>query len=334
MKRYLLIAILVVSLSKLSAQSQIDRSWFKTDEEIDRSWGQYEGGRGSASQHRSLKAIKSRLSEQGDNSSQQLMPYLGESLRKIAMPSIYQVKERIEVYDIVQSALLRIPGHAQFFADQLAEARRISEKPWLDSEYQRIYLQIRDTMIHLPSPETIKVLGGMLESQEDLLTTDDRLAIWREQNEMGFQGGIVPSPLSFADTVFKGIGLRESSGYPPNGTRDTVLDWWSRVKSGEVAISFEGQAEEYRFRPDGTWDTIPIANPTGALVTPPQAVRRERAEKRRPQAELPPHAPEDDPSRSVMMAAVSLLMIGTLAWWWKVRRIQRDTSVPQEGSQR
>jgi len=181
-------------------------------------------------------------------------------------------QEAVSLYNQAQSIVLSIPGHAQHFAEQLAEARRITEKPWLDNDYQRLYLQIRDTMIHLPSSETISVLGGMLETQEDLWTKEERVAIWKEQSEKGFQSGIVPSPLRFADSVFNGIGLRESSGYPPNGTRDTVLNWWSRVKSGEVAISFEGQAVEYRLGPDGTWDVIYLSNPTGALVTPPQTV--------------------------------------------------------------
>jgi hypothetical protein len=37
--------------------------------------------------------------------------------------------------------------------------------------------------------------------------------------------------------------------------------WWEEVKSGKRTFSFKGQAVEYRFRPDGTWETIPIANP-------------------------------------------------------------------------
>ena len=37
--------------------------------------------------------------------------------------------------------------------------------------------------------------------------------------------------------------------------------WWEEVKSGKLTFSFKGQAVEYRFRPDGTWETIPIANP-------------------------------------------------------------------------
>jgi hypothetical protein len=33
------------------------------------------------------------------------------------------------------------------------------------------------------------------------------------------------------------------------------------VKTGKRTFSFKGQAVEYRFRPDGTWETISIANP-------------------------------------------------------------------------
>ena len=37
--------------------------------------------------------------------------------------------------------------------------------------------------------------------------------------------------------------------------------WWEEVKSGQRTFSFKGQAVKYRFRPDGTWEAIPIANP-------------------------------------------------------------------------
>jgi hypothetical protein len=49
--------------------------------------------------------------------------------------------------------------------------------------------------------------------------------------------------------------------------------WWEEVKSGQRTFSFKGQVVEYRFRPDGTWDTIPIANPPvdGPDENPPAA---------------------------------------------------------------
>jgi hypothetical protein len=157
--------------------------------------------------------------------------------------------------------LLRIPGHAQYFADQLAEARKKTEKPWLDNDYRRIRQQTREIMIHLPSPETVWVLGGMLESKEDLWTREQRVAILREQHKKGFGSSIIPSPIGFAGAVLEKIGLRNYPELPSYKWNETLPPWWQQLKSGQRTFSFKGQAVEYRFRPDGTWETILIANP-------------------------------------------------------------------------
>jgi hypothetical protein len=176
------------------------------------------------------------------------------------MPSIYQVREKFEVYDLVQSTLLSIPGHALYFANELAEARKKIEKPWLDNNYQLVHQQVRDTLIHLPSPETILVLGTMLESKEDIYTRDEIVAIWKEVSNQGGYRPVMPTPSGFAFGVLQKIGLLN---YPVSASESmtAALDWWRQVKSGDLTFSFKGQAVEYRFRPDGTWETIPIANP-------------------------------------------------------------------------
>jgi hypothetical protein len=250
----------LVLAAQQMAFAQIDRSWYKTDEEIDKSW-EKGSDRGSAAQHRSLESIRKSVHANHDDSESERISYLGGVLRKLAMPNIYQVPERFEVYDLVQSALLRIPGHAQYFADQLAEARKKTEKPWLDNDYRRIRQQTREIMIHLPSPETVRVLGGMLESKEDLWNREQRVAILREQHKKGFGSSMIPSPIGFAGAVLEKIGLRDYPEYPSYKWKQTLPPWWQQVKSGKRTFSFKGQSVEYRFRPDGTWETIPIANP-------------------------------------------------------------------------
>ena len=34
--------------------------------------------------------------------------------------------------------------------------------------------------------------------------------------------------------------------------------WWEEIKSGKRAFSYKGQKVEYRFKPDGTWETIAL----------------------------------------------------------------------------
>ena len=308
----------LVLAAQQMAFAQIDRSWYKTDEEIDKSWGKG-SDRGSAAQYRSLESIRKSVYSNQDDSESERISYLGGVLRKLAMPNIYQVPERFEVYDLVQSALLRIPGHAQYFADQLAESRKKTEKPWLDNDYRRIRQQAREIMMHLPSPETVWVLGGMLESKEDLWTREQRVAILREQHKKGFGSGMIPSPIGFAGAVLEKIGLRDYPEYPSYKWKETLPPWWQQVKSGELTFSFKGQAVEYRFRPDGTWETIPIANPRDDGPKPAPAAPD--SEIQTPPSETVDSVKPDDRSMWWWIAGVGTALLAlAFAWFRKFRR--------------
>jgi hypothetical protein len=47
----------------------------------------------------------------------------------------------------------------------------------------------------------------------------------------------------------------------PDDLLAATRTWWEQIRSGQRTFSFKGQGVEYRFKPDGTWDTIRIANP-------------------------------------------------------------------------
>jgi hypothetical protein len=42
--------------------------------------------------------------------------------------------------------------------------------------------------------------------------------------------------------------------------------WYAEIMSGQRALAFKGEPREYRFKPDGTWDTIPISLPPEEVV--------------------------------------------------------------------
>jgi hypothetical protein len=170
-------------------------------------------------------------------------------------------KEAILQYDRAKHLMLSTPGHAIYFSDRLSAARRKAEKPWIDNEYQMVYQQTRETLLHLPSPETVRVLGSMLESEEDLWSRDEIVAIWREKSKHGDYGAVIPSPRGFAIGVLQEIGLRDYPQYMSHEWKDVPTAWWEEIKSGQRTFSFKGQSVGYRFKPDGTWDTIPITNP-------------------------------------------------------------------------
>ena len=226
-------------------------------------------------------------------------------------------KDQLAIGNRAAEALINIPGHARYFANQLVAARRKTEKPWLDNDYQTIHHRILEIMVHLPSPETVWVLGGMLESEEDLWTREERVAIWREQGSKGFESSIIPSPRGFAGGVLQKIGLREYPAYPSHKWKEAPLPWWQEVKSGKRTISFKGQSVEYRFKPDGTWDTIAIANPPDDGPKP-QAVNADGQSDPNPVEASPPERPE----RSGLWVWILIGMIGGLAgvFWIGLRK--------------
>jgi hypothetical protein len=68
---------------------------------------------------------------------------------------------------------------------------------------------------------------------------------------------------------------------------------------GKRAFSFKGQTVEYCFKPDGTWDTIPIANPPDDGPRYAANTKKEHPEK-----------------RSVPVLAEPQEATGGISWWW------------------
>lgn len=89
-----------------------------------------------------------------------------------------------DIYRKLQSELLSIPGHAEFYAKPIWESYRAYRDPshpkhsgsanWFSGEAQYGL----ETLKHLPSPETVKVLGEMLPEEWEA----DRLGGPRESD--------------------------------------------------------------------------------------------------------------------------------------------------------
>lgn len=175
-----------------------------------------------------------------------------------------------KVYEAAQAALIAIPGHAKYFADEL-ERLRLDPK----SNYERIRpTYLAETLMHLPSPETIQVLGHYLSDMQDMPYDENP-----KYNEAVHSGKIRPSdsiPLPqnawLATCALSNIGLRNPPFEPvadyiflrlsPSAeSLPKFRAWWEEVKSGKRTFSFKGHNVEYRFKPDGTWDTIAMGIP-------------------------------------------------------------------------
>lgn len=165
------------------------------------------------------------------------------------------------IYAKIQSELLGIPGHARYFQQEIKRGQeKVKDCPTSTGErvsYDFDRAMWFETLKHLPSPETISVLGEFLS--DDIDTPDPRI----EPDDCG-----PPPPAnSFSSSyIISTIGLRdppaESNAYDadPEAHLARTRAWWEKIRTGARTFSFKGQSVEYRFRPDGTWETLAMVN--------------------------------------------------------------------------
>ncbi|MGD7654755.1 MAG: hypothetical protein ACQCXQ_16170 [Verrucomicrobiales bacterium] len=232
----------------------------------------------------------------------------------------------VAVYFELQTALLSIPGHAEYYRDEI-ERERAKVEP---GGYQGSYDQYRhwwfETLSCLPSPETIWVLGEYLGDERDAAKEAKRAG--------GMLPGGVPNSRYSVDTIGI-IGLRHPAEEPPEKEEfrlrsDRTYEenmraafdyhekrraerlkpwdaWWAEVKAGERAFSFKGQDVEYRFKPDGTWEETKMESP------PDDGPKGTLPEKTTPIAEPEPVVEEEGfPWVWTVLGAVLIFGLGVL----------------------
>ena len=186
---------------------------------------------------------------------------LGLGLYKTSLKSIYRIDEREEVRKEIQTALLSIPGHAEYYRDKI-EGLTIpyleAEAAWKKTE-ENIYINGKDagllfseldrgrmwalqTLRELPSPETLRVLGEMFDDERMLV----RLLPDKSNQEM--------ASMSRPTSELSARTLCEMIENPPtkgdwNYDRDMPVwrNWWRQVKEGRRTVRFKGDPQEYDF---------------------------------------------------------------------------------------
>lgn len=247
-------------------------------------------------------------------------------------------------YYLAQDALISIPGHARYFTDQFEAMRPTREK----SEYYRFRdWYFYNTFPHIPSPEMIQVLGHYLDDFRDSnspnLPLEERTVMIDSHNPN--EANRKKPNAWYASYALLNIGLRdfphdiEMVSPRSKGSLEywrKARAWYQEVKSGQRAFSFRGKSVEYRFKPDGTWDTISIKNPPqDAIVYPnPEAVQaianRQKLEAAKAEAE---HAAQEAAEQKKnqqekrkklgwWVAGLSPLLLFGLLWWRKKMKTQ------------
>lgn len=203
----------------------------------------------------------------------------------------------------LQQEFLQTPGHAQYFADEIEKERR----KYTEDQFRHLavpsfshmrYSFIQETLVHLPSPETIEVLGNYLHDERDARPSDVPPQNWIT----------TPANSFLAAESLSSIGLNDSPIRKGTFVDSAVVEkwraWYDEVKSGQRSFSFRGQNISYRFKADGTVETIP------------RDASKDRPEPPDPQS----NGTTADPRWAVSAIAGTLAMIVLIAaYLWRKR---------------
>lgn len=156
------------------------------------------------------------------------------------------------LYIKAQQAAVAYPGHAKYFQDKIEDARKklpegVRRHSGTHNDFEALRCRIiRDTMSHIPSPEIVKVLGDYLDDERDTPPPNN----WLDTRSNAY----------LACSALQKIGLKNAPLPPTAGENPDNLAtwklWWGPIEAGNRTFSFEGQDVEYRFRKDGTYETL------------------------------------------------------------------------------
>ena len=225
----------------------------------------------------------------------------------------------IAATNAARDELCEIPGHARYIAEEIKREQEevkeyvTSSGPRVSYDRQRAWHF--ETLRNLPSPETILVLGDFLS--DDIDTPQPRVQDGIDRGENARANSF------FSSKTISEIELRdppvdrESFDKLPQEHLASTRAWWVEIEGGKRTFSFKGRNEEYRFKPDGTWETLAMVNPPDDGPGRPQIGQTRPARR--------PAIDQDKPRVSIQVTIIPwLLAFGTLvlatACWWAMRK--------------
>ncbi|MCF7734681.1 MAG: hypothetical protein K9N23_23560 [Akkermansiaceae bacterium] len=152
------------------------------------------------------------------------------------------------MFHAAQAALLAIPGHAQYYRDRILKAREEYEHtpPEMGPHPAKLVDEQRQgfgAMAHLPSVETVRVLGEFLADERGEIGGPGKPPMVSEGRSME------PSNSSYALQSLHTLPLANKPVTAPHVYYDSDLEtyrrWFARIKSGNATFRFEGDPTEY-----------------------------------------------------------------------------------------
>ncbi|MCW1925656.1 hypothetical protein OKA05_24065 [Luteolibacter arcticus] len=180
---------------------------------------------------------------------EQAIPNLGKWVRKYSLNTHVEKGDRV-VYSSARDLLLSIPGHAEWFGKEI--------KAMTDNEINRTGLQFEggrgwyfQTLSHLQSPETVKVLGAQL--------FDERSPFEGPINEAEWMPSSCFAVISLHNLGLENPPVKSKNPDHRNDVRSWQL-WFEQVRAGTRTFSFKGDKTIYS-----------LAGPVSTALDPSEA---------------------------------------------------------------
>lgn len=150
-----------------------------------------------------------------------------------------------QIYEDIQNNILAISGHAEYFATQIKIERekwtiendrraKSGDKPYW-GPYDDFKYSAIQTLGHLPSPETVRVLGELLQDRED---TSNPPYTFGSGTNAGFAADALKALVAEPPVLHDGK-------YNRIGDIEIWQTWYEQIKSGNRTFRFEGDPVEY-----------------------------------------------------------------------------------------
>lgn len=279
--------------------------------------------RSPEAQREALEWWRGRLAEVDSMSETEAFDFLGSGLRKLPRQSIFQLEEKWPIYEQIRTKMLSIPGHAEYYAgeiDTLVAERQ--QTPVGLADFNREAKLIFETLSHLPSEQTVEVLGRYVER------TDGARDLRAETLEewMGSRPdlkGFVPLWMMAIDALHAlPIENAPEQRMSPTGKPTGKPDWeewrkWTiRVKEGRLSYKFKGDDKIY---PTGT-KAPPYAGPERGPPGSRDQMRSDADDVARSRTAGDQAGSISAGARRLWPWVVGIAVLTVPAWWFVLRK--------------
>ena len=248
------------------------------------------------------KAYRELMSNASLRPSKETMDQLVDGLSTCGRYMDQTDQDKLALYREMQKVAISLPNHASYFAEKIEKLRIPGREGYsgCSDPRKRMWI-IQDSLSHLPSPETIKILGNFLYDTRDTPTAREvRLATDYD---------LIPTNDCLAADALGSIGLNKApldkKKYSERQDVEIWKLWYEPVKAGTRKFSFAGQDVEYQFNKDGTWITMPL----------------KASNDNRPQVANPGSTVHERPTTPTWpWVAAILALTGAGVWWLKQRK--------------